>query len=84
MSRTTTSRAKLVVAAASVLLLGACAGAHTPGSNPCSAQNAAIGGLGLGAIGSGIGLAAGGVTGGVAGGLIGAGVGGIGGSQVGC
>ena len=79
------SRTKLVGAlAASTLLLGACSGVSSPGSNPCAAQNAAVGGLGLGAIGSGIGLAAGGVTGGVAGGLIGAGVGGIGGSQVGC
>ena len=79
------SRTKVVVAlAASTLLLGACSGVNAPGSNPCSAQNAAVGGLGLGAIGSGIGLAAGGVTGGVAGGLIGLGVGGLGGSQVGC
>ena len=77
------ARTKTVIAmVGATLMLGACA--SSPGSNPCSGQNAAIGGLGLGAIGSGIGLAAGGTTGAGAGGLIGAGVGGIGGSQVGC
>ena len=80
------TRTKIVIAlCAAALLAGACSkGLGSPSGNPCAAQNAAIGGLGLGAIGSGIGLAAGGVTGGIAGGLIGAGVGAVGGTQVGC
>ncbi len=79
----------LLTAAATGLLLGACAGNQSGydvgyRGNPCAAQNAAIGGVGLGALGSGIGLLAGGTTGAVAGGLIGAGTGAVGGSQVGC
>ncbi len=87
------TRTRLVLSFAAVgLLMSACAsGPSGYGSsygssygNPCSAQNAAIGGAGLGTLGAGIGLLAGGTTGAVAGGLIGAGTGAIGGSQVGC
>ena len=84
------TRTRLVLSFAAVgLLLSACATA--PGGyggsyygNPCSAQNASIGGAGMGALGAGIGLLAAGETGAIAGGLIGAGTGAIGGSQVGC
>ena len=83
------TRTRLVLPFAAVgLLMSACAsgpsGYGSTYGNPCSAQNAAIGGAGLGTLGAGIGLLAGGTTGAVAGGLIGAGTGAIGGSQVGC
>ena len=90
MTRATVTRTRIAVtAAATALLLGACAGNQSGydvgyRGNPCSAQNAAIGGAGLGTLGAGIGLLAGGTTGAVAGGLIGAGTGAVGGSQVGC
>ena len=90
MTRTSMTRPRLVLTvAATALLLGACAGNQSGydvgyRGNPCAAQNAAVGGAGLGALGAGIGLLAGGTTGAVAGGLIGAGTGAVGGSQVGC
>ena len=88
------TRTRLAISFAAVgLLMSACATQPTPYStssygggygNGCSAQNAVIGGTGLGALGAGVGLLVGGPRAALAGGLIGAGTGAVGGSQVPC
>ena len=74
----------LSIAAATAVLLGACAGSGPAQSRGCTTQNS-LAGAGIGAAGgAAIGLLAGGSTGAIAGGLLGGASGAVVGSQVNC